>query len=733
MIRLFCYACLLLVCFTQCEKQPWEQHYERPDWLRGNAWEVLEERGNFSLFLTAAERAGFKDVLTGKVVATVMAPNDEAMQAYLQAHGLGAVETIPIDVLRKLIGFHLVYYAYDRAKFDNYQPYGFGFEVPDEAGLFYKHRTRSRDTVTVWRDPVTQLDRTVFHKERFLPVFSATHFATKEIDAKRNYEYFYPQNTWDESAGEFRIANAGVEEYAIPTDNGYLYVIDEVLEPVETVHALLGREPAYTKFTDLYDRFIDFWYDDATTAEYSGLADSLFIVRHGSLPQIASEWSYNGEGALRDYANLAALSYEAFNVFAPNNDALNDFFQSYWADYYPSIDQVNFLPLAMLLNNHVYQGNIVFPDEIAQGDKITSSYGNPIVFDPYTEVSAKGLGTNGVFYGLNTVVVPKMFYSVTGPLLQNPDYQMFLHMIASTNVIQPLMSDVVDYTLFIPSDEVVQNTLYGESFLFWNEGHPLRYGDEAVEVENTEGIRVPMGQGAMDQFVSTHIASGRITQFDGKQVFRTRMPFNYLYVTDEGVASPASYNLGIFHPVRAIPGDWTNGLVYATDAALLREPGSLKFSIAGATSSTSTLNEFSEFSALLNRAGLLPSGAQLSFLLGERFLLFAPSNEAIRAALTTGGIIPDDSDALAEYLKYYFVPINENSLSDYPFPGFGVQGDWRTAHISEGERSVLSLTDQGNGLQLRDASGQVANIISDFPKTFNDGAIYQIDRLLSAN
>ena len=510
-------------------------------------------------------------------------------------------------------------------------------------------------------------------------------------------------------------------------------MIDLVGEPVETVHTWLDREPEYTTFTDIYDRCIEFWYDAASTEEYSGLADSLFIVRHGALPQIASEWSYNGEGALPDYANLADLSYEAFNVFAPNNDAINDFFQLYWADHYASIDQVNFLPLAMLLNNHVYQGNIVFPDEIVQGDKISSSYGNPIVFDPYTEVSAKGLGTNGVFYGLNTVMVPRMFYSVTGPLLQSPDYQMFLYMVTNANVIQPLMSDVVDYTLFIPSDEVMQNTLYGESYLFWNEGHPRRYGDEAIELENSEGIRVPMGQGAMDQFVSTHIAAGRITQFDGKQVFRTRTPFNYLYVTDQGVASSASYNIGTFHPVHAIPGDWTNGLVYATDAALLREPGSIKFTIAGATSTTSSLNEFSEFSALLNRAGLLPTGAQLSFLLGERFLLFAPSNEAIRAALTTGGIIPEDNDALAEYLKYYFVPINVNSLNDYPFPGFGVEGAWRTAHMSQGQRSILSLTDQGDGLQLQDASGQVANVISDFPKTFNDGAIYQIDRLLSVN
>ncbi|WP_257669692.1 fasciclin domain-containing protein [Parapedobacter tibetensis] len=727
------WACLIFSVFCQCQKQPWEEHYERPEWLRGNAWEVLEARGNFEIFLEAAERAGYKNVLTGKVIATVMAPNDQAMQQYFQAHDIASVEGMPIAQLRKLIGFHLVYYAYDRAKFSNYQPQGVDNAIPANAGLHYKHRTRSQDTVSVWRDPVSQLNRTVYHKERFLPVISSTLFSTKGIDAKRNYEYFYPQSTWNAGASEFHISDAYVEEYAIATDNGYVYLIDRVLEPLETVHKLLSDEQDYSTFMKIYDRFIEFWYDAPTSAQYSGLADSLFIVRHGALPQIASEWSYNGEDGQPDYANLGELSYKAFNVFAPNNQALSQFFEAYWSSYYPSIDDVGFLPLSLLLNNHVYQGNVVFPDEIAQGNKITSSYGNPITFDPYTEVATKGIGTNGVYYGLNKVIVPNMFYSVTGPLLQNPDYKMFLHMAANANIIQPLMSDVVEYTLFVPEDEVILNTLYGDSYLFWNEGHPLRYGDEAVEVENSEGIRVPMSQSAMNQFVSNHIASGRITQFAGKQVFRTRNPFNYLYVTQDGVASSASYNNGMFFPVRQIPGSWTNGLVYATDAALLREPGSIKFMIGGATTATSPLQEFSEFAMLLNRAGLLPSGSELSFLLGERFLLFAPSNEAIREALTMGGIIPEDNTELAEYLKYYFVPINENSLSDYPFPGFGVQGEWRTAHLAGGMRSRLTLTDQGATLQLRDATGQVAQVVSEFPKTFNDGAIYQIDRLLSLN
>lgn len=40
-------VCLLL--FAACEKEI-EKHNERPDFLKGNAWEVLADRGNYQLF-----------------------------------------------------------------------------------------------------------------------------------------------------------------------------------------------------------------------------------------------------------------------------------------------------------------------------------------------------------------------------------------------------------------------------------------------------------------------------------------------------------------------------------------------------------------------------------------------------------------------------------------------------------------------------------------------------------
>lgn len=44
--------------FNACEDKM-DEHYEVPEWLKGNAWEVLEARGNYSVFLEGADLAGF--------------------------------------------------------------------------------------------------------------------------------------------------------------------------------------------------------------------------------------------------------------------------------------------------------------------------------------------------------------------------------------------------------------------------------------------------------------------------------------------------------------------------------------------------------------------------------------------------------------------------------------------------------------------------------------------------
>ena len=59
---------LLLLLFLSsflfsCENKM-DEHYEKPGWLKGSAWDVLanEYEGKYSIFLEAAELAGFRPV-----------------------------------------------------------------------------------------------------------------------------------------------------------------------------------------------------------------------------------------------------------------------------------------------------------------------------------------------------------------------------------------------------------------------------------------------------------------------------------------------------------------------------------------------------------------------------------------------------------------------------------------------------------------------------------------------
>ena len=142
---------------------------------------LFRSDNNYSYFLKGVELTGFRPYLQGKGILTVMAPNDEAFKTYLEKnYGTVDLTTIPKEELSKLIGFHLLYYSYNKANMENFRPEGQGAtnegsEILDP-GMYYKFRTRSSSTPTQKIDPNTQKEITVYHLERFIPVFSHNYF-----------------------------------------------------------------------------------------------------------------------------------------------------------------------------------------------------------------------------------------------------------------------------------------------------------------------------------------------------------------------------------------------------------------------------------------------------------------------------------------------------------------------------------------------------------------------------
>ncbi|MFA9392141.1 MAG: fasciclin domain-containing protein [Prolixibacteraceae bacterium] len=718
--------------FSGCQKEL-DKYYEIPDWLKGNAYELLQSKGNYSIFLEAVELAGYKDVISGKGIITVMAPSDEAFQTYLTSKGVQSVGELPLEELKKLVGFHLVYYSFDKTKLANYRPEGISsqHDTYDDAGLYYKFRTKSSSQPETFIDNTladgeVEKSKIVFHKERFLPIFSSYLFETKKINAQTNYQYFYPETAWDGDDGGFCVSNANVNEYELVTDNGYVYTLNKVLEPLETIHKQLENNPEFSLFKSLYDKFSNFQLDEGLTADY-GNGNDLYLYYHVDLPKIASEWSYNGESNLPDYADLAKLSKVANNLFAPTNEALNSFFNEFWSDYYTSIEEIQYLPVKYLLDNHVYEGDVVFPEEIEDG-KITSKYGNVIQFNT-NDVSVREICANGTLYGLNALTVPKMFEGITAPAFQNPAYRMFLHMMDQSQMVQPLMSDNVDFLFFLPSDKILENntTLFGRRLLYQNV-NPNKYGEQHIMIEGDDEPWIPLKTSLMEGVVKNHVATKLMAEVGDFKIYKTLNSFQYLLVeNDEKVYSSYIFNNYKDQPEPfALNSERYNGKVYdlkgENEIALIQDYNLFKEQV-----SKNPLPDEEYFKQMVGTAQFNTTFPPFSFMQGERFIALVPPNQVV---LDNFQQIPLKPAEMAEYLKYYFVKVSASSLSDYPFPGAGIQGELETFKRTEDGFAKLTLVDQGDHLEIIDGKGKVVKITGVFPRIFNDGASYSIDNLL---
>lgn len=71
-----------------------DDHYKIPDWLKGNAYEVLQKDGNHSIFLRAIDLSDYREIVAGKSILTVIAPSDDAFRQYLSEKGYSSIDEL---------------------------------------------------------------------------------------------------------------------------------------------------------------------------------------------------------------------------------------------------------------------------------------------------------------------------------------------------------------------------------------------------------------------------------------------------------------------------------------------------------------------------------------------------------------------------------------------------------------------------------------------------------------
>lgn len=755
-------AALLLGGVCSCKDDLSEDdHYKSPDWLKGNAYGVLQGEGNHGIFLRGVDLSDYAPLVKGNSIVTVMAPDDNAFKAFLQEKGYASIDELDKadhEYLNKLIGYHVMYYAYDWAKMVNFRPNdGDGGTDEDNAvaaGYFYKHRTHSSDPVEEVRVKLTPNASSdtlinIYHYERYLPVFSNKMFETKGIDAASNYNYFYPGTEWKSEGGAngvFNVANAKVKDSRnVVTDNGYLYHVDHVIEPLNTIYDELDNNPDYSKYVELYNKYST--YEPASDEVNTSLGYVAYVHRHGSLPPIALEWP------VLDWQQASVLEYAGYNVFAPSNAAIDNFFRTYWtADGgYTSLDDLDPLILEYFLLQSFAEDNfIVFPDEIKKGEVLTA-YGTPINIDPATVTNRK-ICANGILYGMDNMDAPAIFSSVVGPAFKDKKFVNYLYTLNGSKRILSLSSKNTDFVTLIPNNTQFENTDPAIRLYETTNGKVLQqYSSDA-------GDFVEMGSSAMEKIVDMHTAQNvKSLNMSGTQVVETNMPYSYWFVRDGKITTNALFNEQLeptytgspfvdLHPLTNGEETWDNGSSYSYDATAIFEAASGD----GLGHRLAVCNDknypYYMFAQLLQKAGLV-EGTELSpsvVIYGDRFFTFIPTNDAIAANLdkipgagklkvTDGTLSGNPSTAekaqLRNYLCSYFVTATMNTFTSYPYVGSSCKGEFNTTGSDR-----INVSDDGTKLTVNFAgSTTVANVIPDYnylPFAFNDGCFHLIDGIL---
>lgn len=726
--------------------------YQPASWLKGSAWQVLEDEGNYSIFLKAIEKTGYKNMLSGKALLTVMAPDDAAFTKYLNQKGYNSIDDMELTDLKKLVTFHLLYYSYSKQDMVNFRPAGDQETEEDSknnAGLYYKFRTKSSDAPTVEYDRINKKDVTVYHLERFVPVFSYMFFNTKEINAQRNYEYFYPNSTWTGEDG-FNVSDASVNEYEIIADNGAVYKLDRVLEPLETIATELNKNSDYSTFAQLYDKFSTYTYDATLSKNYGTAAgtDSLFLHTYDGLAPIAQEWP------VTSYSAISTLMSTSYSCFAPNNDAMNNFFKSFWqVGGYESLDKVDPKIIKFLLRSCVFSGGAIFPEEIEKG-LFQNKNNEGLNFDPNT-ASLRKMCSNGTLYGLSSFTTPPLFLSVAGPLFKEYRFRAALYALDGSGLANSFLSKDTKYTLLIPTnDQLAYNGYEIREYLTGNE---LSVNDPDA------GGWTKLDATTMQNLINEHTVSGVAGLTGGQQVLSTQAAFNYLFTDNGKITSSARFNNSIlgtenpFSTFTEVSGNWSNGKAYTYNATgafeptATEQPDGLEKSLASVQDGNYPYFNFGKLLQLSGLADLTKKTLANLYPNTEKvahFVVFVPTNNVLNEAVKAGkvpgiakgsyfdgedasNIKVTDPEALSTYLKTYFILSNTNVITSYPYPGSAfTSGAYNTDGLGK-----LVYTDSGTSISIRlEGNSRTCKAVSvskyttyPFPYAYNDGCIHFIN------
>lgn len=705
-----------------------EEYYERPDWLEPCIYQQLEERGNFKHYLYLVDKAGYTSTLSNASNFTAFAPTDEAFERYLNQKGVNNIEELDSITGSNIVRYSLAYNGYFKDEIDDFQDaesdtsqqYDFAFkrETPYYKWV-YTEDIAGQESYVVDINGVGELpgERSYSSSDnnnKYIPYFTDKFFAKKNLSAF-DYNYFYP----DKSFGGFNVCQAAVTESDLRAENGVIHIIDEVIEPLANLEDLLSNNPNYASFFDLIDLYMKD-YELAPNAvqdryaQYSGSRKNIYIKYYEELnfaPNCENFMQYASSGSTHD------AQKDGWTLFAPTNDAVDNFVNNTLLKHYNSLDQLPSGLISEFVNAHLFRTS-VWPSKF---DVTTNYYGEPARFDPTSNIIQKEICSNGIFYGTNTIQQTDAFYTILGQMILDPNYSMYVSALKTLNLYDILKNPKFKFTVFL-----INNAMFKSI---------------GLEINSTTGYweltNENLGSNAslaLDRVVKMNIfLNQEFSDFNGDKLVQTYAG-EYIRITNGMLYGAGNFHSGQIVYPHTPNTEGTNGITYLIDKGykvpLYYSTKEIGYDIAF------NIEKFGKFFEYLEKSdkswpGMLYSSTDQTIAgikSSEKNTLIIPTDTAMLGAIRDG-YLPEITDlpfTQAE-LKMVTAFVNYHCMNGQIIvPGNAFDGEIRTLHKSDEGTSTLQVTSTDDNIVVIDDYNQDVHIIYSKSNVLSNNAVIHL-------
>ncbi len=735
--------------------------YDRPEWLAGKIYTQILAQPELSTFAKGVELIGYDKILDVSGSYTVFGPSDEAFAAYFANNpNYNSIEDIPIPELERLIKYHIVqnpwskiqlrtldiYGWIDTLDLNNKEPKGFKRET-----LLLEKDTKygvtGYDVGTETKVIIVDTTKSIWHRKastdsrKFAPIFYQEYFDIYDLQ-KSDYQFYFDR-TFD-GPNDIYYAGAKIVSDEIFAENGFVYVIDRVVEPLDNAREIISKgdnAQQYSAFLGVVNLFPKFEYNEQKTFDQPGadegvLVDSLFDLSFPDLTfDINAEKTSPPSGTYGLPQNVTIRYHHGF--MAPTNVAFLKFINDYikipngWGSFENTPEHIK-----RIIANSYMSVNTIYPSDFEKG-----FYNGEldIVKLDLTDIAEKEFGSNSTFIGLNKAIVPRAFKSVTGPVYLQRGYSKVMYAIQESGLLSALKRENENYMFFVESDA---NTSQDSSFFY----NPQKETFSVI-------LRTP---GSFQEYVLTldelrtmllnQIAVDRPKGVARKEFIRN-LAGNFIIVNNEtGEFSGTGATTDGYRGDLVMP-EYPNVLSDLVDNGITYDVKNW-FSFSGASLFSKISTDYPKFHGLLKKAGLTNDKSYNYKFISDNdyYTVFIPSDAALDSADV--GSLPVDE--LADLLKLHFVQGKMIFTDASSNPGY-----YETTRIDEKSTEytkfytkiyinpgvdVIGIPKKNgeNYVEVVEAD-DVTNIITAvnlgtgqevFPVMFNNAVIHEIDKVL---